>query len=103
MGFGRGSGCGSLCARAMNLTHIDPFDYDLLFERFLSEGRIGKQVDVNVIELNGEYEIEENKIVLIKRGEKELEVKGSELEEGDIILSDNVLYKIGNEINHDNN
>lgn len=103
VGFGRGSGCGSLCARAMNLTHIDPFDYDLLFERFLSEGRIGKQVDVNVIELNGEYEIEENKIVLIKRGEKELEVKGSELEEGDIILSDNVLYKIGNEINHDNN
>lgn len=103
VGFGRGSGGGSLCARAIGLTYIDPLKYDLLFERFLSEGRIGKQVDVNVIELNGEYEIEENKIVLIKRGEKELEVKGSELEEGDIILSDNVLYKIGNEINHDNN
>ena len=44
VGVGRGSGCGSLIAHLLNITGIDPLKYDLLFERFLNEGRIGKSL-----------------------------------------------------------
>lgn len=40
VGPGRGSGAGSLVAYAMHITDIDPFKYNLLFERFLNPERI---------------------------------------------------------------
>ncbi len=40
VGPGRGSAAGSLVAYAMNITDIDPLQYDLLFERFLNPERI---------------------------------------------------------------
>ncbi len=40
VGPGRGSGGGSLVAYLMDITEIDPVDADLLFERFLTEGRV---------------------------------------------------------------
>ena len=40
VGPGRGSGAGSLVAYAMTITDIDPFKYDLLFERFLNPERV---------------------------------------------------------------
>ncbi|MCP4752736.1 MAG: hypothetical protein GY866_17760, partial [Proteobacteria bacterium] len=40
MGPGRGSGAGSLVAYAMEITDIDPINYDLLFERFLNPERV---------------------------------------------------------------
>ena len=40
VGPGRGSGAGSLVAYALNITDIDPLQYDLLFERFLNPERI---------------------------------------------------------------
>lgn len=43
-GIGRGSGGGSLIAYLLELTHLDPLRYGLLFERFLNEGRIGKSL-----------------------------------------------------------
>lgn len=39
VGPGRGSGGGSLVAYLVAITEIDPVDTDLLFERFLTEGR----------------------------------------------------------------
>jgi len=39
-GPGRGSGAGSIVLYALEITHIDPIKYDLLFERFLSPDRI---------------------------------------------------------------
>lgn len=39
VGPGRGSGGGSLVAYLMDIVEIDPLDADLLFERFLTEGR----------------------------------------------------------------
>ncbi len=39
VGPGRGSGGGSLVAYLMGITAIDPIEADLLFERFLTEGR----------------------------------------------------------------
>ncbi|HBD10552.1 MAG TPA: DNA polymerase III subunit alpha, partial [Porticoccaceae bacterium] len=36
VGPGRGSGAGSLVAYALEITDLDPLEYDLLFERFLN-------------------------------------------------------------------
>lgn len=38
-GAGRGSAAGSLVAYALSITHVDPIEYNLLFERFLSRER----------------------------------------------------------------
>ena len=40
VGPGRGSAAGSLVAYALNITDIDPLQYDLLFERFLNKERV---------------------------------------------------------------
>ncbi len=40
VGPGRGSGAGSLVAYAMQITDLDPLEYDLLFERFLNPERV---------------------------------------------------------------
>jgi DNA polymerase-3 subunit alpha len=39
VGPGRGSGGGSLVAYLLGITEIDPVEYDLLFARFMTEGR----------------------------------------------------------------
>lgn len=39
MGPGRGSGVGSLVLYVLGITHLDPLEYDLIFERFLNPGR----------------------------------------------------------------
>lgn len=43
VGPGRGSAAGSLVARCLHLHDLDPIEHDLLFERFLSPARGGKQ------------------------------------------------------------
>ncbi|MDF1630132.1 MAG: DNA polymerase III subunit alpha [Alcanivoracaceae bacterium] len=40
VGPGRGSGAGSLVAYALEITDLDPIEYDLLFERFLNPDRV---------------------------------------------------------------
>jgi DNA polymerase III subunit alpha len=40
VGPGRGSSAGSLVAYCLEITDIDPLQYDLIFERFLNPGRI---------------------------------------------------------------
>jgi len=40
VGPGRGSGAGSVVAYCVNITDIDPFKFDLLFERFLHTERV---------------------------------------------------------------
>jgi len=40
VGPGRGSGAGSVIAYLLDITKLDPFKYDLLFERFLNPERI---------------------------------------------------------------
>src|SRR5207302_593939 len=35
----RGSGCGAIVSYVLKLSHVDPLDYDLLFERFLDPNR----------------------------------------------------------------
>ena len=40
LGPGRGSGAGSLVAYCLDITDLDPIEYDLIFERFLNPDRI---------------------------------------------------------------
>lgn len=40
VGPGRGSSAGSLVSYLLNITTIDPLQYDLLFERFLNPERV---------------------------------------------------------------
>jgi DNA polymerase-3 subunit alpha len=46
---GRGSGAGSLLCYLLKITHLDPFKFDLPFERFLSQARVnrGKFPDID--------------------------------------------------------
>jgi DNA polymerase-3 subunit alpha len=48
VGPGRGSAAGSLAAYALNITDLDPIEYDLIFERFLNPGRKNSMPDVDV-------------------------------------------------------
>ena len=40
VGPGRGSGAGSLVAYCLDITDLDPIQFDLIFERFLNPDRI---------------------------------------------------------------
>ena len=44
VGPARGSSAGSLCCYLLGITKIDPIEYDLLFVRFLNEGRLGTPI-----------------------------------------------------------
>ncbi len=48
VGPGRGSAAGSLVAYSLDITDLDPIEYDLIFERFLNPGRKSSMPDVDV-------------------------------------------------------
>ena len=88
-GIGRGSAGGSLVAYLMGIIQVDPLRFDLLFERFLNSGRMGKfeERPSYIIEADGSsLEFEEGSLVRIKRGNKETVVFVHELVEGDEII-----------------
>lgn len=48
-GPGRGSAAGSIIAYALNITELNPLEYDLLFERFLNPDRISMpDIDIDI-------------------------------------------------------
>ncbi|RJE47697.1 hypothetical protein A7K50_03350 [Dehalobacter sp. MCB1] len=51
VGDGRGSGAGSKVAWLTEITKIPPHHYDLLFERFLADGRQPDSIESSVIEI----------------------------------------------------
>ena len=90
LGSGRGSSAGSLVAYLLGLVNINPLDYDLLFSRFLTRGRLIRHEKIEEIIINQEdkdpIRIKSNDFVRIFRGEKEMIVKGNELQEGDNLI-----------------
>ena len=50
-GPGRGSSSGSCVSYCLGITHVDPLEHDLLFERFLTPGRI-PDIDIDVDDMN---------------------------------------------------
>lgn len=63
IGPGRGSAVGSLVAYRLGITRIDPMKYDLMFERFLNEGRR----DFPDIDIDVEDEKRQTLIELLKK------------------------------------
>jgi DNA polymerase-3 subunit alpha len=100
VGHGRGSAGGSLVSMLLGIIHIDPVEHDLLFSRFLTEGRLGiKHVDKNqyqeVEQLQYvEIETEDGQKIkyskdsefLIKRQGETLKVNFNDLLPGDEII-----------------
>jgi len=59
VGPGRGSAAGSLVSYALRITEIDPFRFNLFFERFLNPGRISMpDIDIDFCEKKREKVIE---------------------------------------------
>lgn len=89
-GIGRGSAGGSLVAYLMGIIQVDPLRFDLLFERFLNEGRMGQFEERPSFKITQEdgsiIEFEEGSLVRIKRNNKETVVFVHELVEGDDII-----------------
>ena len=89
-GIGRGSAGGSLVAYLLGITKLDPMEFDLIFERFLNEGRMGEFVDRPAWEIETDtgdtIVIKEGDLLRIKRNGKEEVVFGYDLKEGDEIL-----------------
>ena len=89
-GSGRGSGCGSLVSYLLGLNFVNPLDYDLLFERFLTTGRLirhDKVEEVIINENSGKpITIKSSDFVRIFRGDEKMIVKAGELQEGDKLV-----------------
>lgn len=58
-GPGRGSSASSLVAYALQITHVDPLQYDLLFERFLNPERVSlPDIDIDFLDTRREEVIQ---------------------------------------------
>jgi len=62
-GIGRGSAGGSLVSYLLGLIQIDPLEFDLLFSRFLNEGRMGELVDCKAYEI-----VTDEKVIILNEG-----------------------------------
>lgn len=49
IGAGRGSGAGSIVSNILNITDVDPLEFDLIWERFWNPGRCTFDEDGNII------------------------------------------------------
>lgn len=89
-GIGRGSAGGSLVAYLLGIIQIDPLEFDLLFERFLNSGRMGKWEDrpLYILEDNdgNKIELSEGSIVKVLRNNEEKNIFCHDIKEGDKIL-----------------
>lgn len=115
VGCGRGSAGGCLALYLLGITLIDPVKYGLLFERFLLPeraglyearttrivGRIDSQDSYRLGLENGrEILLDRDARLMVRRGEKILEVYADELREQDDILFDNrdLLFAIDQQL-----
>jgi DNA polymerase-3 subunit alpha len=57
IGYGRGSAAASMVSYCLGITHVDPIEYGLLFERFLTAGRV-PDIDVDIDDRHRDSAIE---------------------------------------------
>lgn len=90
LGSGRGSAAGSLIAYLLGLTQVNPLDYDLLFERFLTMGRLIRHDKIEEVIINENdskpIRIKSSDFVRIFREDKKLVIKAEDLKEGDKLI-----------------
>lgn len=82
------SAAGSLVSYLLGIVKVNPLEYDLLFSRFLTKGRLVRHETEEIIKINGEKEISSNDFVKIERGGEEMIVKAKELQEGDKLIEE---------------
>lgn len=87
VGVGRGSAGGSIISYFLQIIQLDPIQFDLLFERFLNEGRIGTWVDCEKIILECDEGVKEfwydEKVTVLRDGSK-IYIPAYEIKEFDI-------------------
>ena len=89
IGIGRGSAVGSIISQILGITHLDPIKYELIFERFLNEGRLGNKQEEELIWIKtgeGNFSFELDKELTIKRDNQELNIRALDLIEDDQII-----------------
>ncbi|UXQ88848.1 DNA polymerase III alpha subunit [Tenacibaculum phage Larrie] len=90
VGLGRGSAAGSMIAYLLGIVHINPFDFDLLFERFLNSGRMGEYQDrplyIVTTDTGDELQFPEGTLIRVIRDNEETAIFIENLEEGDTII-----------------
>ena len=93
LGAGRGSACGSLISYLLELNYINPLEYDLLFERFLTTGRLIRHDKVEEVVINENSSspicIKSTDFVRILRNKEKMIVKAGELQEDDELMDYN--------------
>ena len=89
-GIGRGSAGGSLVAYLLGIIHVDPLEFDLLFERFLNSGRMGYFEDRPNFIYEGKdgerIELAEGELARVIRNNKERVVYCEDVKVGDRII-----------------
>ena len=93
-GYGRGSAAGCLVSYLLGIVHVDPIQYDLLFERFLNESRMGKLTEIDIVTINSNYYLKITDDVQVSRNGQILNLKAISLQQEDIILNEEILRKM---------
>lgn len=96
-GVARGSAGGSVLSYLLGVTNIDPIKYDLLFERFLNEGRLKKTIKTKYIDVffdDIKLSFKEDKLLRIVRDNNIIYINASKLENGDVFSGNNIVSKI---------
>jgi len=88
-GLSRGSVAGFQTANILDITKIDPFDYDLVAERFLTKGRVAKKVidciKVTVTTEEGCVEYWEDATIKVRRNDILQSISVLDIQAGDEI------------------
>lgn len=88
VGLGRGSSAGSLVSYLLGIVNVNPLEYELLFSRFLTKGRLIRHEEEEVVTINGEKEISGNDFIKIVRNGEEMIIRAKELKEGDELINE---------------
>lgn len=88
VGLGRGSSAGSLVSYLLGIVNVNPLEYELLFSRFLTKGRLIRHEEEEVVMINGEKEISGNAFIKIIRNDEEMIIRAKELKEGDELINE---------------
>lgn len=88
-GIGRGSAAGCLVSYLLGIVQVDPIEYDLLFERFLNEGRMGTPTEIEYLLVDtdqGTIELDLQKTITILRDGEKIVILAKQLQSGDEIM-----------------
>lgn len=88
VGMGRGSAAGSLVSYLLGIVKVNPLEYDLLFSRFLTKGRLLRHEEEEMVKINGKKELSGNTFVKIIRNKEEIIIRAKELKEGDELINE---------------